>query len=248
MIEQSAMNFIGPDWPAPPRIRALSTTRRGGLSEGAFAGLNLGLQAGDLADAVQCNRALLRRHLPGEPGWVRQIHGARAVELPQNQGADADAVWTRQAEVVCAILTADCLPVLFCDRAGTRVGAAHAGWRGLLAGVLESTVAALGGAEADLMAWLGPAISQRAFEVGPEVRAAFIDRDPAASEAFLPGQRDRWFADLTLLARQRLASAGVHAVYGSDACTWSDPEQFYSYRRDGVTGRMASLIWLAAPV
>ena len=239
---------IVPQWPAPPSVHALSTTRAGGCSDGPYAGLNLSERGGDRAAAVLANRALLRVLLPGDPLWVRQVHGTRAVELPGAAGAEADAVWTGTSATVCAILTADCLPVLFCDRAGTRVAAAHAGWRGLAAGVLESTVAALGRPASDLLAWLGPAIGQAAFEVGPEVRAAFLAHDPGAAAAFEPGKRDRWHADLHALARRRLAALGLRDVYGGGWCTWSDAGRFYSFRRDASGGRMATLIWLGAPV
>jgi YfiH family protein len=239
---------IRPDWPAPPQVHALSTTRQGGVSTGAFAGLNLGEHCGDQADAVARNRARLRAWLPAEPGWVRQVHGIRVLELPAAAGAEADAVWTATPGVVCAVLTADCLPVLFCDRAGTRVAAAHAGWRGLAAGVLEATVAALAVPADQLHVWLGPAIGQAAFEVGPEVRAAFIARDPRAIEAFRPGRADRWHADLDRLARQRLGAIGIRSIHGGGRCTWSDAAAFYSFRRDGRTGRMANLVWIAPPV
>lgn len=236
------------DWPAPPAVRAFTTTRAGGFSSGPWGSFNLGERCGDLPAAVLANRERLREYLPAEPGWLRQVHGARVVALPAGAGAEADAAWTLQPGQPCAVLTADCLPVLFCDRAGTRVAAAHAGWRGLAAGVLEATVAALGVAPGELLAWLGPAIAQDAFEVGPEVRAAFLAHDPGAARAFRPGRDDRWHADLFLLARLRLAGVGLHAVSGGGSCTWSDPARYYSYRRDGQTGRMASVVWIEPPV
>jgi YfiH family protein len=240
--------LIVPDWEAPPRVRALVTTRQGGVSEGAYAGFNLGTRCGDDPAAVAANRALLRAHLPGEPCWMQQVHGAGVRALPAGAGAEADAAWTAESGVVCVMLTADCLPVLFCDRAGSRVAVAHAGWRGLAAGVLEATVAALGLPGPELLAWLGPAIGQPAFEVGPEVRAAFLAHDAAAAQAFLPGRDDRWQADLVQLARQRLAAVGLSAVSGGGLCTFSDPEAFFSHRRDGRCGRMASLIWIEPTV
>ena len=246
--QSSALRPICPDWTVAAQVQALSTTRAGGLSQGKHAGLNLGARCGDAPEHVAANRALLRELLPQEPGWLQQVHGSRVLELPAGAGAEADAVWTRQPGVVCAVLTADCLPVLLCERDGACVAAAHAGWRGLAGGVLEATVSAMGQPGEQLCAWLGPAIGAAAFEVGPEVRAAFLAIDSAAAQAFRPGLGDRWYADLYLLARQRLAAVGVTAVSGGDLCTWSDAARFYSYRRDGVTGRMASLVWLAHPV
>lgn len=240
--------LLVPDWPAPPNVRALVTTRAGGSSRPPYHSLNLGERCGDDPAAVAANRRRLAAMLPGEPGWLCQVHGKRVVELPAGAGAEADAAWTDRPGTVCAVLSADCLPVLLCDRAGSRVAAAHAGWRGLVAGVLEATVAALATPPDQLLAWLGPAIGQQAFEVGPEVRAAFVALDPLAASAFLPGQGDRWHADLYALARLRLAGAGVGAVSGGGACTFSEVERFYSFRRERDTGRMACLAWLAAPV
>lgn len=253
------MQPLRPDWPAPPWVRAAATTRAGGLSTGAYAGLNLADHVGDDPERVAENRARLRvaLALPAEPLWLNQVHGC---EVAQGSGVvpgcTADAAVTRCPGVVCAVLTADCLPLLLCDRGGRVVAAAHAGWRGLAAGVIERTLGAMRealgevprdapvDAPADLLAWLGPAIGPAAFEVGPEVRAAFLDTDPGAAAAFRSGAGDRWLADLFRLARARLERAGVAGVYGGGVCTYSDPERFYSYRRDGVTGRMASLIWL----
>ncbi|MDE3011327.1 MAG: peptidoglycan editing factor PgeF, partial [Pseudomonadota bacterium] len=206
--------LILPDWPAPPNVRALVTTRAGGVSAPPCDSFNLGERSGDDPAAVAANRAHLRQLLPGEPVWLHQVHGTRVVRLPTDPDQQADAAWSTQPGSPCLVLTADCLPVLFCDRQGTRVAAAHAGWRGLADGVLEATVQALGVTPGELLAWLGPAIGQDAFEVGPEVRAAFLARDPAAAEAFRAGREDRWHADLYLLARQRLAAAGVDRVSG----------------------------------
>ncbi len=237
--------WLHADWPAPPRVRALVTTRRGGVSRPPFDGLNLADHVGDAPAAVAMNRALLRAalDLPSEPVWLEQVHGNRVVDLdaehlPRPRG---DAAVTRTPGRVCAVLTADCLPVCFCRRDGAAVAVAHAGWRGLAAGVLEATVAALGGDGSALLAWLGPAIGPRAFVVGPEVRACFLHRDPGAAACFLPHQ-DRWRADLYALAQRRLAALGVQ-VYGGGLCTVSDG-RFFSYRRDGETGRMAALIWM----
>ncbi len=241
-------DLLVPDWPAPGNVRAVQTLRTGGYSVTPWDQLNLGDHVGDLPAHVAANRAELRRHLPAEPLWLRQVHGVVAVDADIASGTpDADAAYARQVGRVCAVMTADCLPVLFCDRAGTVVAAAHAGWRGLLAGVLESTVAGMAVPPGDIMAWLGPAIGPAAFEVGDEVRAAFVARDPGAAEAFRAASPGKWLADIYLLARQRLHALGLGAISGGDLCTVSDSERFFSYRRDGVTGRMASLIWLASP-
>ncbi len=243
------MQALRPDWPAPPWVRACTTTRPGGVSTGAYAGLNLADHVGDNPRRVAENRALVRLalDLPAEPRWLSQVHGCEVVPAADAApGATADASVTRESGVVCAVLTADCLPLLMCDRRGRTAAAVHAGWRGLAGGVVERTLDALGEAPADLLVWLGPAIGPDAFEVGPEVRAAFLDSDPAAAAAFRRGPGDRWRADLYALARARLARAGVTRVYGGGVCTFADPDRFYSYRRDGVTGRMASLIWLEA--
>lgn len=243
------LEWIVPEWPAPPNVRALATTRQGGFSKGSYAGLNLGLGSGDEREAVDANRALLMRAaaLPGPPCWLHQVHGRRVVPAATATTATtkADGCVAERPGRVCAVLTADCLPVLFCDRAGTRVAAAHAGWRGLAAGVLEATVEALGSPGRSLLAWLGPAIGPSAYEVGTEVRAAFLATDPEAAAAFVPSPGGRWLADLYLLARQRLNRAGVESVFGGHWCTFSDARRFYSHRRDGRSGRMASLIWLA---
>ncbi|HEY5790046.1 MAG TPA: peptidoglycan editing factor PgeF, partial [Gammaproteobacteria bacterium] len=218
-------------------------------SGGPFAGLNLGDHVGDAAAAVAANRALLAAALAGAGPllWLEQVHGTRVVHADDWQpGCRADAAWSDRPGSACVVLTADCLPVLFCDRAGTRVAAAHAGWRGLAGGVLEATLQALGVAPADLLAWLGPAIGPAAYEVGAEVRAAFVDADPGAAGAFVATRPGHWHADLYALARRRLARAGVAALHGGGLCTHSEPARFYSYRRDGSTGRMATLAWLAA--
>ena len=240
------MDLVRPDWPAPASVRACCTTRSGGVSKGAFASLNLGDHVGDDPAAVAANREHLREHLglPAMPSWLRQTHGRVLVDLDAPPAdADADAAMTATPRMVCAVMTADCLPLLICDDAGTRVAAVHAGWRGLAAGVIESAVSAMGVAPERLLVWLGPAIGPDAFEVGPEVRAQFIAADPAAAAAFRPSG-ERWLADLFALARQRLRRLGVERLYGGGDCTYSQPERFFSYRRDGVTGRMASLIWL----
>lgn len=238
--------LIKPQWPAPERVRAAQSTRIGGVSQPPYDGLNLAMHTDDNVQDVAENRRLLcgHLHLPAEPVWLKQVHGTQVVQASLGRNATADAVWADQPGQVCAIMSADCLPVLFCDLAGEVVAAAHAGWRGLAAGVLESTVAAMRRPPAELMAWLGPAISPQSFEVGDEVRERFLVADPAAGICFQPSPNGRWLADLYGLARSRLMRAGVTAVYGGGFCTVGQPELFYSYRREGRTGRMASLIWL----
>jgi len=240
---------IEPEWPAPPGILALSTTRVGGASTDAYAANNLGHHVGDQPQAVAANRERLLSELPAGAAvqWLEQVHGARVVEARGSQTPPrADACWSTCPGMACAVLTADCLPVLFADCRGEVVAAAHAGWRGLLAGVLEASVAAMGRAPADILAWLGPAIGPDAFEVGPEVRAQFLASrsGEVAGACFVPSPRreGHYLADLYQLARLRLAACGVTHTYGGTLCTFSDPERFYSYRRDGQTGRMASLI------
>ncbi|QXW29372.1 peptidoglycan editing factor PgeF [Aeromonas sanarellii] len=244
------MNWIEPDWPAPGNVRALSTTRNGGLSEGVFAGLNLGGHVGDELARVEANRALLQQAagIPGPLNWLNQVHGTAVHPVSREYGGtpEADAACAREAGLACIVMTADCLPVLFCDRAGTVVAAAHAGWRGLQGGVLEESIAAMGCEPGEILAWLGPAIGPTAFEVGGEVRDAFMAEQAEAAAAFVPSSSEgKWLADIYQLARLRLARAGVTAVYGGEHCTFSDSERFYSYRRDGQTGRMASIVWLA---
>lgn len=240
-------DLLVPDWPAPANVRAVQTTRRGGVSPAPWDSFNLGDHVGDDAGRVAANRAELRRHLPAEPCWLQQVHGVHTVDAAQTANLPtADASFSHRAGTVCAVMTADCLPVLFCDRAGTVVAAAHAGWRGLQAGVLEATLAAMAVPAGEILAWLGPAIGPAAFEVGDEVRAAFVAHDPLAAAAFQPHAAGKWLADIYLLARQRLQAAGVASISGGNFCTVNAPESFFSYRRDGVTGRMASLIWLVA--
>jgi len=246
----SSLPVIRPDWPAPARVRAVALTRAGGASGAPWTGLNLGDHVGDDPSAVAGNRSLVRTGLglPAEPSWLEQVHGTTVVEVGQGGARPAaDAAWTRASGTVCAILTADCLPVLFCTREGTHVAAAHAGWRGLAGGVLEATVAWLladGVRPGSLLAWLGPAIGPDSYEVGEEVRQAFLRADPAAGGAFRASRPGHWHLDLYGAARARLARAGVTAVTGGGFCTYAEPERFYSHRRDGVTGRQATLIWL----
>ncbi len=238
---------IEPDWPAPARVRALVTTRAGGASRGEFASFNLAAHVGDDPKALIENRRRLRALLPAEPLWLDQVHGNLCVSAAEAaRGTAADACVAHAPGQVCAVLTADCLPLLFCDRIGSAVGVAHAGWRGLAAGVIESAVAAMDRPADTLLAWLGPAIGPRNFEVGDEVRAAFVSLDAAAAAAFVPHGNGKWLCSLYQLARQRLAAAGVRAVTGGAYCTFDEPDRFYSFRRDGRTGRMATLIWLQA--
>jgi purine-nucleoside/S-methyl-5'-thioadenosine phosphorylase / adenosine deaminase len=254
---------IIPDWPAPANVKALQTTRRGGVSTAPYDTLNLGDHVGDAAMAVAHNRQLLSALLPSEPVWLQQVHGTDVIDtvaagcgLPQ-----ADACISRHAGAVCVVMTADCLPVLLCDEQGSVVAAVHAGWRGLCDGVIEQAVRAMNVPPQSLMAWLGPAIGSRAFEVGAEVRAAFVEKQPQATDAFIPsppaplplageggalvpGEGRKYLADLYLLARQRLNALGVSRIHGGGQCTFTDSERFYSYRRDGQTGRMGTFIWL----
>lgn len=242
------IRLIRPDWPAPERVRACSTERAGGVSEPPYDSLNLGARAGDRPEDVAENRRRLTvaAGCPA-PVWLDQVHGADVARLVGAPACDpaADASVTGETTMACAILTADCLPVLLCDQSGTRVGAAHAGWRGLASGVVEATVAAMDRPVDELLAWLGPCIGPTAFEVGPEVREAFLADDPGAGADFRPGQGDRYYADLRALARRRLLGCGVRDISASTDCTLGDARRFFSHRRDGPCGRMASFIWLA---
>lgn len=245
-------DVIVPHWPAPRSVRALQTTRLGGVSTGPYRSLNLGDHTGDDPSHVAANRARLAEaaELPGDVQWMRQVHGNGVASAESMAGAGAvqcDAATAHTPGLVCAVLTADCLPVLMCSRDGRAVAAAHAGWRGLAGGVLEAAVAAMGSGPDDLMAWLGPAIGPDAFEVGSEVRAAFLERDEQSGAAFKSGAApDKYYADLHALARLALQRSGLasNAIYGGQWCTFSDDRRFFSYRRDGVCGRMASLIWI----
>ncbi len=238
-------SWIAPDWPAPRAVQAFITTRLGGTSAGPHASMNLGLRVNDDAAAVESNRALLRSYLPGEPLWLQQVHGARAIEAAQWQsGIAADACVTRKHNVVCAVMSADCIPVLLCDRDGRAVAAAHAGWRGLSAGILEAAVRAMEIPPASLYAYLGPAVGPRAFEVGNDVYETFTRHNPRAGAAFTAVAPGKWLCDLFHLARQRLTEHGVEAIFGGKDCTYSNPGLFFSHRRDKITGRMAALIWI----
>jgi polyphenol oxidase len=239
--------WLVPKWPVPARVRAFVTTRAGGVSQGEYAALNLGTSGGDDPRSVAQNRLIVREHLPSMPRWLAQVHGKDVADLDQLGDGDvarADGAVTRVPGRVAVVLTADCLPVFFADRNGSRVGVAHAGWRGLAAGVLESTLAMLALPARDVVAWMGPAIGPEAFEVGPEVKAAFERFDPAAAAAFRPGVPGKYMADLYMLARQRLERASVHEVHGGGFCTYRDAQRFFSYRRVKESGRMGAFIWI----
>lgn len=250
------LSLIHADWPAPAHIHAVVSTRRGGVSPAPWDSLNLGAHVGDDPAHVRENRSRLLRALeliaPAQaPQWLNQVHGTKVVEAEAGADLrtafvpDADAVTTLQRGRPCVVMTADCLPVFFTDRAGIRVAAAHAGWRGLCDGVLEATLSTFA-QPADVMAWLGPAIGPDAFEVGEEVRGAFLQRHAEAVAHFRPSSSPgRWLADIYGLARLRLACAGIGSIHGGGFCTVADGERFFSYRRDGQTGRMASVIWMA---
>lgn len=256
------LNLIIPNWPAPKNVHALQTTRDGGASYAPFNSLNFGSHVNDNPQHVAQNRQLLNQFLPSEPVWLNQIHGINAVDAAQTDCVpDADASYTSRKNVVCVTMTADCLPILLCDTAGTVVTSIHAGWRGLCDGIIEATISSMHAKlsakpanlmACNLMAWLGPAIGPNAFEVGAEVRAQFIAKDAQAELAFKKQgenqEQDKWLADIYKIATQRLNNLGITQIYGGgidqDFCTFNQKEQFFSFRRDGVTGRMASLIWL----
>jgi YfiH family protein len=230
-----------PDWPAPANVKSLQTTRHGGISAAPYASFNLGDHVGDAFESVAANR----QQLPSPAAWLKQTHSTIVVDAAAiSAPIEADASVSRTVGAVSVVMTADCLPVLFCDQQGTVVAAAHAGWRGLCDGVLENTVAAMGVPADSIMAWFGPAIGPMAFEVGDDVREAFIQHDVAAAAAFAPQADGKWLADMYQLARQRLNRLGIGQIYGGTECTFTNSERYFSYRRDGVTGRMASLIWL----
>ncbi len=238
--------WITPDWPAPARVRAASSLRAGGVSSGGYASLNLATHVGDDPLAVRENRDRLARalHLPSEPGWMNQTHGLRVIDLDADPGRDGDAALSRRPGTVAVVMTADCLPVLFCNDTASVVAAAHAGWRGLAGGILEQAVQGMAVPAESVMAWLGPAIGPQRFEVGEEVRAAFDDGLPETEQAFVAVRPGHWLCDLYRLARLRLRRAGVERVYGGGRCTFSEDGDFFSYRREPRCGRQASLIWL----
>lgn len=246
-------NFIAPIWPAPSNIRAYTTTRNGGYSKSPYTSFNLAAHVDDDNAAVLANRAKLRTYLnlPSEPFWLTQEHTAKVVRVVGNSKIRepvADASFTTEQGVVCTVLTADCLPILLCDVAGIVVAAIHAGWKSLVGGVIENTLRELPVDAEKLLVWFGPAIGPTKFEVGEEVRQQFLYHDPRATQAFSATQKNKWLANIYLLARQRLEARGVlpQNIYGGDLCVYQDSKRFFSYRRDGgVTGRMASLIWIS---
>lgn len=243
------LELIIPDWPAPEAVSACTTTRGGGFSRGPWSQLNLADHVGDDATAVSRNRELLgqRLALRSEPVWLQQVHGCDVCKAEDAENHPvSDASISSNPGVVCAVLTADCLPILLCDESGTHVGAIHAGWRGLAAGVIERTIEALPVSAGKILAWMGPAIGPDMFEVGDDVFEVFVRHDRQARNAFKK-HGDKWLCDIYLLAKQRLTNVGVDKIYGGGLCTCSDHSRFYSYRRDGVTGRMASLIWINSP-
>jgi YfiH family protein len=247
---KSKLDFIIPNWPVPANVKALQTMRTGGFSLAPYDSLNFGSHVNDNPQHVAQNRQLLSRYLPSEPVWLNQVHGIHVADATNtNCVPDADASFTTHKNVVCVTMTADCLPLLLCDEAGSAVAAVHAGWRGLCDGIIEATVAKLPVKPANLMAWLGPAIGSNAFEVGGEVREQFIAKDKKSESAFKP-HGDKWLGDIYQIAKQRLNNLGITQIYGGQEnnqkfCTYTDKERFFSFRRDGDTGRMATLIWLA---
>jgi YfiH family protein len=249
---KSKLDFIVPNWPAPANVRAMQTTRVGGVSHAPYNSLNFGLHVNDNPIHVAQNRQALSAYLPSEPVWLNQVHGIDVIDAALASCVpEADASFATQKNVVCVTMTADCLPVLLCDSAGTCVAAVHAGWRSLCDGVIEATLKQMPAKPQDIMAWLGPAIGPNAFEVGAEVRTQFIAKDGQAEHAFRP-HGDKWLGDLYQIAKQRLNNLGVTRIYGGGQdqhwCTYTDESQFFSFRRDGVTGRMATLIWLDSSV
>jgi len=243
------LDFITPNWPAAAHVKSLQTTRSGGVSHAPYASLNLGAHVNDDPLAVAHNRQLLAPYLPSAPVWINQVHGIDVIAAETSHSLQsADAAYTTTKNIVCVTMTADCLPILLCDKRGTVVAAVHAGWRGLCDGVIEAAVVKMAVPASEILAWLGPAIGAHAFEVGADVRAQFIQSDQQAHLAFKP-LADKWLCDLYLLATQRLNNSGVRQLYGggvnAEFCTYTDATRFYSFRRDNVTGRMATLIWLS---
>ena len=242
-----SLEYIAPDWPASKNIRCLTTTRKGGFSRNLYKGLNLGMRVNDDIKHVQENRQLLKHdlNLPNDPIWLDQVHGSQVIQLldTKTKNLSADAAYTKEVGVICAVLTADCLPVVFCDQSGSYVALAHAGWRGLLNGVLENTLQALPVDNVDIMCWLGPAIGPNKFEVGEEVSEQFVAKDVAHENSFRVQSDSKYLANIYGLAKNILSSNGVKNIYGGEYCTYTQENSFFSYRRDGQTGRMATLIW-----
>jgi len=245
---KETIDFLWADWPAAKNIRALTTTRTGGVSCGAYSSMNLADHVGDNLPDVEKNRQILSQQLNIKPPlWLKQVHGvqvANAISAAHHE--TADAVFTDQADTVCAVLTADCLPLLFCNQPATKVAAAHAGWRGLADGVIESTVETLQEKPENIMVWLGPAIGAECFEVGQDVFDAFVSVDAKAKQAFVKTDATHFLADIYQLARLRLQKLGIEKIYGGGLCTYTDEQRFYSFRKNKTTGRMASMIWIVA--
>ena len=247
-VNDQKLQWLTPNWPAPPQIKAFSTTRQGGFSEQSYNSMNLGDHVGDDAEKVAKNRTTLRSmlDLPNEPQWLKQIHGNKVIQIHTGSSAtvEADGCFTKQESNVCAVLTADCLPILITDKAGTTVAAIHAGWRGLANGIIDVALRALGLPNHSLLVWLGPAIGPTKFEVGEDVKSIFSEQAYNTDLAFKPKTANKWLLDIYQIARYNLIRNGVEQIYGGDQCTFSQSDRYFSYRRDGVTGRMASLIWL----
>lgn len=245
----SSLPFIIPDWPAPTKIHAVCTTRVGGISQSPYHSLNLGDHVGDDPIAVTQNRHTLSKalHLPSPPCWITQVHGVRVINTQNWQtGEEADGIYTTIPNAICAVMTADCLPILLCDKKGQYVAAIHAGWRGLADGIIESTIAQAPCDPKEIMAWLGPAIGPKSFEAGDDVRNIFLSQNPADESGFSILGNSKWLVDMYHIARQRLNAVGVSNIYGEVECTVLNPERFFSFRREGITGRMASLIWISS--
>lgn len=242
-------NFFIPEWPVPSHIKSMQTLRLGGKSKGKYSSFNIATHVNDGIDAVDFNRGLLNEYLPNTPCWLNQIHSADVVELP-SPSLNADASFTKDKHIVCVVQTADCLPLLITNNEGTMVAAIHAGWRGLLNGVIENTLHKMNLPVHEILVWLGPAISQNHFEVGNEVRDSFCVNHDEAKKAFKSISNQKWLADIYMLAKIRLHAYGVSQIYGAsvteDYCTYAHHKDYFSYRRDGETGRMASLIWIAS--
>lgn len=240
-------NFFIPNWPVPSHIKSIQTLRVGGKSEGKYNSFNLATHVNDETHSINSNRDLLNQHLPSSPHWLNQTHSVDVIELP-SLTLNADASYTKDTNTVCVIQTADCLPLLVTNKKGTMVAAIHAGWRGLLNGVIENTIHKMNMPPNELLVWLGPAISQKHFEVGADVKNSFCEKDQEAEKAFRAISDQKWLADIYHLAKLRLKASGVTDIYGGsetdDYCTFANEADYFSYRRDGETGRMASLIWI----
>jgi len=246
IMSEPSLEFIRPKWNAPPRVKALCTTRQGGFSQNPYESFNLAEHVGDQEVCVRRNREILRNvlNLPAEPCWLDQTHSSRVVNLEYDPNRQADAAITRQAETIAVVMTADCLPILLCDRSGTEVASIHAGWRGLADGIIETTVTDMKSSRAQLLAWIGPGISQKCFEVGDQVRDIFMHKNPGAQHRFMANRSAHWLCDLGGLAADALTRLGVTEIIRDEYCSFRDESLFFSYRRNATTGRMASLIWI----